>query len=167
MPTSRRYCSRRTSSRKSYLWQTASIDPTNVAAGANLGVEILPNVFGETLARSTIERIIGSWSMRAGASDLNCGVAAGIYLLTEEARVAGALLEPEVDLTGYLWTDQIVTRDGDITLSGRQYVNREVNSKARRRMQSPENNLMISLENIFATAVDVTFFLRILLSIGK
>ena len=64
---------------------------------------ILPNVDNETLAASTVVRIIGKWVMRPGGSDAEVMGTLGIVLLDTDAAAAAALPDPQLDNASWLF----------------------------------------------------------------
>ena len=168
MPTSGRVRSRRRSTSKpSYLWQSASIDPTAISAGNLSHVNLLPLVTPEVLGVATITRIRGVVAYKPGSQGVDYGVHAAIYVATEDALTAGALLEPELDQGSFMWFDTAYFRVPELAIaSGNVFIQREVDGKSQRRMVSSENRLIFTVENTLAGSVDYAFMLRVLLRLG-
>ena len=165
MPFKRRTRSVRTSSRKSgsTLWQTASVDVATIGGNVNITTELLPNIDRVLAARATIVRVIGHWTARAFAQDVDCNLSAGLYVLSENAFAGGTPLRPETDLGRYIWTDQISDYTGSLLDPGKQYITHPIDVKTPIRIKNPENRFLISVENTLGNAMRYLFFLRILL----
>ena len=157
----------RSSSKGGYLWATASIDPVSQAQGGQTIADLLPNVDRSILARATVLRIIGRWAVRPQSDDTDTASTLAIFILPADALAAGAVPELQFDLMSFLYTDTIWTMIGERLTGGELYSVRDIDSKAKRRMQSEDNRLCVQVENISPAAGSTfhVFALRILLKV--
>ncbi len=165
MPTRRLSRNRSSSFRRGKLWQTASIDATTLTADATTSSNLLPNIDNVQIARTTVIRMVGQFCVRGITSNVNLGATIGIYVTTEEALTAGATLEPQTDLGPYLWYDSIYLHSSGTGFN--EWVSHPINGKAKRKIQSSENRLVVTVESVGSDAgsLEVIFDIRILLAI--
>ena len=153
----------RSSKRGSYLWQTASVDPSTLTAGSKFVVDLLPNVDRNVLARATVVRMIGDWGVKVQSDDSDTQVVAGIYVGTEEERSAGQSMEPETDLVDYLYLASQIIFMGARLENADQWIMKAIDNRSKRKMRNSESELLMVFENVLAVTATIQFFMRILL----
>ena len=127
---------------------------------------LLPNLSTIDRSRAVVERIIGTWAIRAQSSDQSTSVTMGIVMVDTDAFNAAALPEPELDDSPWLFHSSIVTYTGNILDTGSQYLVREIDVHSRRRHLGEHSVLTAIEENTLAAGADVIYSLRILLRMG-
>ena len=137
------------------LWVPASLDPTSLTQNTELITDLLSSSDRELLGRSTLVRVVGSWSMRPNSSDADMACSFGIYITDADALAAAAVPE-DIDNVSWIFKDAAYELHGDTSANASQYVQRAIDNKSKRRMRSPQSRMIAILENISATAVTLT-----------
>ena len=166
MPSSRRGRSRSPRRRPGrYIWNTDGIDPVSINQDVQASTQLLPGIDPAVAAGSTIVRIIGTWFSRVLSSDFQGVMHFGIVMMNEDQRLAGAFPEAQVDDVSWLFRDIAYGFLGDVTANPGQSLVRQVDTRARRRIRSQEDQAVVLLENISpqATQIQVAWNLRTLI----
>ena len=149
--------------RGSGFWEVAVTDPVSLAQNAQILVDLTAGLTSDVLRGSTLVRIIGQWSARGEAVDLDNQIALGIYVQDREGFDAGVAPELQSDNYRYVFWDVITSRIGDLSLDRNQFLTQPVDSKARRRFRGDEH-LVAVRENTSASPVSIVsqLWLRLL-----
>ena len=158
---------RRQGPRPRYLWVTDALDPLTVAQNAQGVSELLTNVDTAVQAGATVMRIIGTWGARANSSDSVGAMKIGILVMSEDALLASALPEMDLDHPRWLFLDERFIYDGFITETGNQWNQRDFDVSSRRRLDH-ESKLAVIVENVSSIAytLQVIWSLRTLLRLS-
>ena len=117
-------------------------------------------------AGAHLVRVVGKWSCRTSAADVNLELTYAMYMQRLEAFTAG--VDPELSLDEYPYLDynshamriNVSAADSDTN----QWHAETVDTKSRRKFRSPEDTLVILFENTSddAGTIDRMFRARIL-----
>ena len=163
MPTSKRSRSATRSRGRSggYQWHPSDLSPASLGGNTQGITGMFTGLDEDVKARATLIRMVGMWGARPSAEDLDTVVQAAIYILSEDAQVAGAVPELELDLLDYMWRDTILLYAGAITGNAQnQFVEHAFDIRSKRKLRSQENIVMFQAETLTAQGVVYSFHLR-------
>ncbi len=135
-----------------FQWYTSFFDATNVGHNTITASDLLAAVDRDLLRGATVVRIRGNWAMRPITIDIDSAMTISIYLTTLEAFAGGIAFEAQNDEGNLLFTDTVYSEIASGT-SGQQYINRVIDSKAKRKLKGGDPTIVLQRENL---GVDVT-----------
>ena len=144
----------------SLLWRgIASTGLTTVNAGVQAVVEILDTSLDD-IADSTIMRILGSLTMKCGAPNQNVFWRGGLFVMTDDAFIAGGNPEPWLDPVQWMWEDAgwlTTTNTSDVSQMARV----PVDVRVRRRMPKSNQSLAFIIDNLAGSGTTLQFHVNL------